>query len=192
MPQLIIIVIKRRFKPNAHLPLLFSRSESWSCRPFQMSSLPFQTGGDYVDGEDYVGHLGTFFHQVQFMKMRMITIRFIIWTEENKMLAVSFLTCITLTGRDTRLLQRSDATSLEGHKSFRPLLPHIWGDTAFPYMSSSLQVWCIKMFRTQYSMDLASSWSGESTRGGWASFWAGGLAGVLSWQVSPVPPKKCP
>ena len=93
------------------------------------------------------------------------------------------------TGRRTRLLQRSDATSLEGHKSFRPLLPHIWGDTAFPYMSSSLQVWCIKMIRSQYSMDLASSWSGESTRGGWASFWAGGLAGVLSWQVWPTPPQ---
>jgi len=35
----------------------------------------------------------------------------------------------------------------------------------------------------EYSMDLASSWQGESKRGGWASFWAGGLAGVLSWQA---------
>ena len=32
-------------------------------------------------------------------------------------------------------------------------------------------------------MDLLSSWQGESKRGGWASFWAGGVAGVLSWQV---------
>ena len=36
------------------------------------------------------------FRQLQFMTMRMITILFIIWTEQNKMLAMSFLTCITL------------------------------------------------------------------------------------------------
>ena len=38
----------RRFKSNADLPLLFSRSEGWSCRPFQMSSLTFQTGAYYI------------------------------------------------------------------------------------------------------------------------------------------------
>jgi len=35
----------------------------------------------------------------------------------------------------------------------------------------------------EYSMDLANSWTGKNDRGGWASFWAGGLAGVLSWQA---------
>ena len=63
MRRLITIKIKRRFKPNADLPLLFSRSENWSCRPFQMSSLPFQTGGDYVDGEDYVVFSSSAIHE---------------------------------------------------------------------------------------------------------------------------------